>query len=76
MKKSLVLELKRKYNLYYPPEILLDLWKYDEEIIIDTLKVLFQPPSTPSQFILLGGEELLKRLEKAFCEFKMESLKI
>lgn len=76
MKKSLVLKLKRKYNLYYPPEVLLDLWKDDEEISLDILKVLFQPPSTPSQFILLGGEKLLKRLEKAFCEFKIESLKI
>lgn len=68
MIKSDVLKLYNKYGIYYPPKMIFDLYKDDEDIPDSILISLFTPPK-PREFIAYGSSEFIDKVEKAITDY-------
>lgn len=74
MIKSEVLKLYKKYNLFYPPRIIFDIWNDEDEIPNEMLIYFFSPPEH-QHITLFAGVKFINEFESAIKEYINECSK-
>lgn len=62
--KKEFLALRKKHNVYYPPEMILDIFDDDDVLPEYMIDLMTQPPSPPQEIIWYVPEEILQGIEE------------